>query len=206
MGVKGMTHFFKAKIKKMQEDLEKQNAELKAKTEENRKLVKDNQKLTEDKEKWFRLCTSNKTQISKLEAQISTLHAKLQNCERDKQNYKKESEGFSAKAKTHALNLSNLEVKLARANEDCEKAKAALKVAKTEEKELRELHRKEVTEMSLGLKRIEKHKNELINGFKKQLQLVDNLKRQKAHLENCKVVEREEDEFLKILDWNLESD
>lgn len=73
MGAKAITHFYRAKVKKLQEDLEKANVDFKAKTEEVRRLQKDNQKLNEDKDKWFQLSTSNKTHISKLENQVQKL-------------------------------------------------------------------------------------------------------------------------------------
>lgn len=45
---------------------------------------------------------------------------------------------------------------------------------------MKEIHKKQIIDMTQIIRRIEKHRNELINGFKKQLQLIDNLKKQKV--------------------------
>lgn len=46
--------------------------------------------------------------------------------------------------------------------------------------DLRELHRKEIFELTSVNKKLEKQNSELTAGFKKQLLLVDNLKKQRV--------------------------
>ena len=48
---------------------------------------------------------------------------------------------------------------------------------------------------------LEKQKVDLIAAFKKQMRLIDVLKRQKAHLEAAKLLSFTEEEFVKALDW-----
>lgn len=80
------------------------------------------------------------------------------------------------------LNVSNgnNETKLLKSNEERDKLKEIIKIMKQDEKLTKDTHKRQVEEMSHIIRRIDKHKNELINGFKKQLQLLDNLKRQKV--------------------------
>lgn len=47
--------------------------------------------------------------------------------------------------------------------------------------EMKDDSRKQINELTATIKQIEKHKLELINGFKKQMQLIDTLKKQKVH-------------------------
>ncbi|KAF2879558.1 hypothetical protein ILUMI_26607 [Ignelater luminosus] len=204
MGVKGMTHFYRAKIKTMLNEHNQLQQELKNKSEEIKKLQKESLRLVEEKDKWFQAYTNNKTAISKLENQVTTLNSKLQAKENENASLKKELEQLKRDLKNVNLHVSGHEVRLNRALEENEKMKAALKTAKQEEKELKEAQRKEVAEITSIVKRLEKQKTDLLSGFSKQLQLIDNLKKQKAYLEAAKLTQLSEAEFSRILDWNLD--
>ena len=49
-------------------------------------------------------------------------------------------------------------------------------------------------------RKLERQRNELLQAFKKQLKLIDVLKRQKTHLEAGKMLNFTEEEFIKALD------
>ena len=49
-------------------------------------------------------------------------------------------------------------------------------------------------------KRLERQKAELVVAFKKQLRLIDILKRQKMHLAAAKMLQLTEEEFMKAMD------
>jgi len=53
------------------------------------------------------------------------------------------------------------------------------------------------------IKILEKQRSELIEGFRKQLKLIDILKRQKVHIEAARLLSFTEDEFMKTLDWKV---
>lgn len=46
--------------------------------------------------------------------------------------------------------------------------------------EMKDTSRKQINDLTVTIKQIEKHKLELLDGFKKQMQLIDNLKKQKV--------------------------
>lgn len=53
------------------------------------------------------------------------------------------------------------------------------------------------------IKVLEKQRADLIDGFRKQLKLIDILKRQKVHIEAARLLAFTEDEFMKTLDWKI---
>ncbi|XP_050295937.1 testis-expressed protein 9 [Anthonomus grandis grandis] len=200
----GVLRIYRAKLKNLVAEKERLYVELRQKSEEIKKLQKENLSFKEEKEKWFLSYNNGKINIGKLENQLTNVNSKLQSKETENACLRKEVEQLKRDLKSNNLNFNNCEVRLTRATEENEKLKQALKHCKDEEKDLKEGYRKQLTELTSTVKNLEKQKVELLNGFKKQMQLIDVLKKQKMHLEAYKIGEMTEGEYLKILDWKFE--
>lgn len=201
IGSKGASQYYEAKLKLLQVELIKLQAEHKNKIEENKKLQKVNQSFQEEKDKWYLSHNSSRTRIGKLENQLFCSSTRLQEKSTELTLVKKELESTKKDLKNSVLNANSLEVRLTRAQEENDKLKNALKMAKHEEKEMKETFKKQINDLTSIVKLMEKHKVELLNGFRKQMQLIDNLKKQKMYLESLKIGEISESEYLKILSW-----
>lgn len=201
MGAEATIRFLKAKLRVLQEELDRVVAEsnnkdekssaverkVKELTEEQGRLQKTNQGLQSQIDKYKKLYDECKHKNEGLEQQLVALRKDLDSIQRDQ--------------KQSASNKNVTEVRLNRALEEAEKYKTALKKEKTQSKDTGEQDRKRIEQLLAENKRLEKQKNELMTGFKKQMKLIDVLKRQKMHIEAAKLLQFSEEEFVKALDW-----
>ncbi|KAM9183801.1 testis-expressed protein 9 isoform 3-T3 [Dugong dugon] len=150
------------------------------------------------------------------EAQMRFLKAKLRVMQEELDNVvcecnKKEDEIQDLKSqelenkrrlqKQAASNQSATEVRLNRALEEAEKYKLELSKLRQNNKDIANEEQKKIEALKSENKKLEKQKGELMIGFKKQLKLIDVLKRQKMHIEAAKMLSFTEEEFLKALEW-----
>ncbi len=87
-----------------------------------------------------------------------------------------------------------------RAIEELEKYKTQLKEAKVTELSKSDNLKKDMDRMIEENRKLERQRNELMQAFKKQMKLIDVLKRQKMHVEAAKLLAFTEDEFVKTLE------
>lgn len=95
---------------------------------------------------------------------------------------------------------SNKEAKLNRLVEENEKLKMQLREAKVSEQGKNQNTRKDLEKLVEDNRKLERQRNELLQAFKKQMKLIDVLKRQKMHIESAKLLAFSEDEFVKTLE------
>lgn len=95
---------------------------------------------------------------------------------------------------------SSKEAKLNRALEEVEKLKLQLREARLEETGKNEQIRRDLDRLQEENKKIERQRAELLQAFKKQMKLIDVLKRQKMHIESAKLLAFTEDEFVRTLE------
>ncbi|XP_070260549.1 testis-expressed protein 9 isoform X2 [Myotis yumanensis] len=140
------------------------------------------------------------------EAQIRFLKAKLRVMQQELDNVvcecnRKELENKRRLQKQAATTQSATEVRLNRALEEAEKYKSELSKLRQNSKDIASEEHKKIEALKSENKKLEKQKGELMIGFKKQLKLIDVLKRQKMHIEAAKMLSFTEEEFMKALDW-----
>lgn len=78
--------------------------------------------------------------------------------------------------------------------------KMRLTEAKVTEQGKNEGQRRDMERLVDDNRKLERQRNELLQAFKKQMKLIDILKRQKMHIESAKLLAFTEDEFVKVLE------
>lgn len=92
-------------------------------------------------------------------------------------------------------------MRLARAVEESEKLKSAFAREKERARDAADEARKEKERLDGAVRRLERQKVELLAAFRKQLKLIDILKRQKIHMEAARLLAFTEDDFMRVVSW-----
>ncbi|XP_018523586.1 testis-expressed protein 9 isoform X2 [Lates calcarifer] len=191
----------KAKLRIMQEELDQLSCEYYKKDDENAKLCAKIKELEEDRARLQRTTSVQQTQIEKHRALAEESAKKCDGLQLQVSGLHKEIENLNRSNKQAAAVHSTVEVRLNRALEEVERLKTQLNKMKQMNKDkISEEHQSKENLLAEN-KMLRKQKAELIMGFKKQLKLIDILKRQKMHFEAAKLLSFTEDEFMKALDW-----
>mgnify|MGYP001365915218 CR=1 FL=1 len=91
--------------------------------------------------------------------------------------------------------------KLKRATETISKLKSQLTTAQAAGKNDSVTDTRRMEELEGRVRTLEKQRSDLVEAFKKQMKLIDVLKRQKVHIEAARLLNFTETEFMKTLDW-----
>ncbi|XP_008299627.1 testis-expressed protein 9 isoform X2 [Stegastes partitus] len=191
----------KAKLRIMQEELDQMSSEYYKKDDENSKLSAKIKELEEDRARLQKTTSIQQTQIEKHRALAEESAKKCDGLQLQVSGLHKEIENLNRSHKQAAAVHSTVEVRLNRALEEVERLKTQLnKMEQTNKDKISEDHQSKENLLAEN-KMLKKQKAELIVGFKKQLKLIDILKRQKMHFEAAKLLSFTEDEFMTALDW-----
>lgn len=189
------------KIRGLETALDKINFEKSEIIQEKEQLEKEVKLLDEQRRRLDATNRNFQSQLEKAKGELVDVRHKLNTAEENIHLLKKESEEAKRDAKKNLSKKSTSDVRLNRALEEASKLRGELSAAEREKKDAKENGKKSVDELTLRTKFLEKQRNELLHGFKKQMELIDVLKRQKLHLEAAHVLKYTEEEFMQTLDW-----
>ncbi|XP_070762273.1 testis-expressed protein 9 [Enoplosus armatus] len=201
VGSDAQVRVLKAKLRIMQEELDQLSCEYFKKDDENAKLSAKMKEIEEDRARLQKTTSIQQTQLEKHRALTEESAKKCDGLQLQVSALNKEIENLNRSHKQAAAVHSTVEVRLNRALEEGERLKTQLNKMKLMNRDkISEEHQSKENLLAEN-KMLKKQKAELIVGFKKQLKLIDILKRQKMHFEAAKLLSFTEDEFMKALDW-----
>ncbi|XP_077867330.1 testis-expressed protein 9-like [Saccoglossus kowalevskii] len=201
IGDKATIRFLKAKVRVMQEELDRISHEYSKRDEENNQLLGKIKDAEDEKRRLLKTNQSQQTQIEKYKTISQDAKSKGDGLENQVIALRKELDALKRGQKQATATQGATEVRLNRALEEIEKLKSQLHKSRQGSKDTMDQDKRRIEQLQLENKRLEKQKAELMAGFKKQLKLIDILKRQKMHIEAAKMLSFTEEEFVKALEW-----
>lgn len=201
IGTEAQIRFLKAKLRVMQEELDTIGQECSKKDDENRNLNSKLKDTEEERGRLQRTASLQQSQIEKYKVLSEEANRKCEGLQQQLSMLEKELENLKRVQKQTSASQGTMEVRLNRALEEAERYKTELNKLKQNNKDIINQEQKRFEELKSENKRLEKQKGDLMAGFKKQLKLIDILKRQKMHIEAAKMLSFTEEEFMKALEW-----
>ncbi|KAF5925400.1 hypothetical protein HPG69_001845 [Diceros bicornis minor] len=206
IGTEAQIRFLKAKLRVMQEELDNVVCECNKKEDEIQDLKSQVKNLEEDCVRQQRTINLQQSQTEKYKTLFEEANKKCVGLQQQLSSLERvytntELENKRRLQKQAATSQSATEVRLNRALEEAEKYKLELSKLRQNNKDIVNEEQKKIEALKSENKKLEKQKGELMIGFKKQLKLIDVLKRQKMHIEAAKMLSFTEEEFMKALEW-----
>uniref|UniRef100_A0A671FD86 Testis expressed 9 n=1 Tax=Rhinolophus ferrumequinum TaxID=59479 RepID=A0A671FD86_RHIFE len=201
IGTEAQIRFLKAKLRVMQEELDNVVCECNKKEGEIQDLKSQIKNFGEDCVRQQRTINLQQSQTEKYKTLFEEANKKCDGLQQQLSSAERELENKRRLQKQAATSQSATDVRLNRALEEAEKYKLELSKLRQNNKDIANEEHKKIEALKSENKKLEKQKGELMIGFKKQLKLIDVLKRQKMHIEASKMLSFTEEEFMKALDW-----
>ncbi|XP_036049306.1 testis-expressed protein 9 isoform X2 [Onychomys torridus] len=201
IGTEAQIRFLKAKLHVMQEELDSVVCECSKKEDEIQDLKSKVKSFEEDCVRQQQTITSQQSQVEKYKNLFEEANRKCDGLQQQLSSLERELETKRRLQKQAATSQSATEVRLNRALEEAEKYKLELSKLRQSNKDIANEDHQKIEVLKSENKKLERQKGELMIGFKKQLKLIDILKRQKMHIEAAKMLSFSEEEFMKALEW-----
>ncbi|KAF4743282.1 Testis expressed 9 [Perkinsus olseni] len=198
--LRGTIKFQKARIQALQEEL---NSAVKGASERGRELnelKEENKTLTEGNGKLTRRCGALEKENDKLLSKATKLEERAKGLDEELHEVKKDLEQLRIVHRKVEHESRAKDTRISRITEELEKAKAAVREARSKHKDETVHDKRETDRMISEIRKLERQRAELIGAFKKQMKLIDILKRQKIHVEAARLLSFTEEEFISALE------
>lgn len=199
---KAILNTVKAKIDMLQDELHTLRIEYRKKCDTCKDLESDNKRTETLLRKEIE---SLKETVVKMENSTKGFQSESHALNTENAALKKELDKLRKEFKTASQQSNNYITRLNRALENNDKLKSALKCSELEEKESKVQIRKLQEEKRSSVNILEKQLSQVIQVFKKQMLIVDNLKKQNACLLAIGQLEYAKQDFSTLLDQKIES-
>lgn len=201
LSLKAQNRCLRAKVRVLHEETQKLNQEMNNYREETNRLKKRVQELEEERTRLHRTTSSHSSQVERVKKSLEETKTQYAVVESERNTLKKECESAKRALSQQASELKSASTRLQRALEEVERLKNELDGLRSRNRDTNDDMKHTIERLTSDNRRLERQKTELIAAFKKQLRLIDVLRRQKMLIQASKCLQLTEEEFLKALDW-----
>ncbi|CAH8567511.1 unnamed protein product [Dicrocoelium dendriticum] len=151
--------------------------------EETNRLKKRVQELEEERTRLHRTTSSHSSQVERVKKSLEETKTQYAVVESERNTLKKECESAKRALSQQASELKSASTRLQRALEEVERLKNELDGLRSRNRDTNGDMKHTIERLTSDNRRLERQKTELIAAFKKQLRLIDVLRRQKVDLQ-----------------------
>lgn len=186
----------------LQKEIDRLNNELVKKDDICNSLQEENKKLTEEKDKHVYQVSLLKEKIRKLEKEVEMLSGTLKTRDSEVSRLLKDISGMEKKCKHEQIVHEKQKTIFVKTTDENKQLKETIKKLEAVHKEAEEKYAKTLLRNDEVLAKCIREKDALITGFRKQLELIDSLKRQNIRTKLQEEINILENEFGKLLQGN----
>lgn len=184
----------------LQKEIDRLNNELVKKEDFNDNLQDLNKKLTEEKDKYIYQVSLLKDKIKKHDREVDTLTGTLKTRDSEVNRLLKDLGLIEKKFKHEQIVHEKQKSIFVKTSDENKQLKETVKKLETAHKESEEKYAKILSRNEDALAKCIREKDVLITGFRKQLELIDSLKRQNIRTKLQEEIHTLENEFSKLLE------
>ena len=188
MGSAAELRYAQAKLTVANEEIAKLRAQLAAKSAELAEVHASSKEHQQQGAKLARAEKAGKAALERERATVAEQKARLQALEKELASARQEGEEASRSQKMSNSEQRSKDVRLHRALEELEKHRAMLRELREDREGAGQGARAEAQKLAAENARLKKRQGELLLAFKKQMKLIDVLKRQKLHVEAAQLL------------------
>lgn len=201
MPVDAALRFHKARSLALEAELQTVVASLQAKDEELHSIRRDMKALRDDYMRLQKTHEHLKAKSEKFDARVEGERTEAEKARQMLGDERRAREAAEKDQKRLENELAAKDVRINRLAEEVDKYKNMLKNMRSTSAGVADDSAKRIERLTQENKRLERVKGELVGVVKKQMKLIDLIKRQKVHVEAARLLAFNEDEFAKLLEY-----
>lgn len=184
----------------LQKEIDRLNSDLLKKEDMNNHLQEENKKITEEKDKYVYQLSLLKEKTRKHDREVEMLTATLKTRDSELNRLIKDMASLEKKFKHEQIIHEKQRSIFVKTADENKQLKETVKKLETVHKEAEEKYVKMLSKNDDALAKCSREKDVLISGFRKQLELIDSLKRQNVKIKLQEEINILENEFSKLLE------